>query len=183
HQGDGAQGAVRAAVHGGWRERAGEAAAHEDKGLELKRPAHAVVARRAAHDDDVPPALIRADEVPPALPHEPARLGLRRTSLLAAPGLWRRVDRGRRRYGPSRLVPWDRTGCVEPGSGLLVLRVSDAAARDDDGQGQERRLAEPWAHGSLRVVTSSHCAPRVLESSSADASTSDPGRIAAPPSR
>src|SRR4029450_9887900 len=60
---------VGAAVHGLRGECAGEHAAHEDEILILAWPAHPVVPGRPADYDNLPAALIGADQVPALVPH------------------------------------------------------------------------------------------------------------------
>src|SRR5688572_2741549 len=59
---------VSTAVHGLRRERAGEGLADKDEILILAWPAHPVVASRPTNDEQVPPALIGADEIPALVP-------------------------------------------------------------------------------------------------------------------
>src|SRR4029453_14290940 len=79
-----AQRTVSAAVHRLRSKTAGEHSAHEDEILILARPAHTVVAGGPTNHENVPAALIRADQIPPLLPQAFVLIRLRRARLLAA---------------------------------------------------------------------------------------------------
>jgi hypothetical protein len=99
------EGTVGAAVHGLWEERAGEHAAHEYEILILARPAHPFVAGRPADHEDLPAALIGADEIPALALHTSVFVQLRWARRLFTAGIDGTLNLRRGRNGQARRVP------------------------------------------------------------------------------
>src|SRR5690606_14144028 len=146
--------AIRAAVHRLRRERARERAANEHEALILKRSAHAVVARGALNDEDVPSALERADEIPTAVAYLPILIELRRSRASSTSRVGRGLDPRCCRDLLARLVPGLGPRLIQPRC-LCGLRLCDAALRQERRDENDRDWNEYRAHGSF--ASSSPC--------------------------